>query len=450
FAYFDTLQPPKGGIRPDDHVLVQVTTYTMKFHDHLRGISDPANREYLKLLNEWEKCANGRLAIWDYWRYYSGFLPPATNALNLQEFCRKCRDLKMHLIFIEQENEPKTLVSFCDLSTFLGARLMDDPDRDAEELISEFMNGYYGPAAESMRKYLTLIHEGMKKDAKPMEQNPFWTRKYLGDPEFYRQSFALLKKAREAVSGDAVRLARVNGEMLILESTYLKTWETHANALKLNKSELQKDIESIMPSVMKYYFSPKTLQKYMIKDLIDSYAEKIKVVQAKPEDVCKPLNDFDPMKEGVILLETKDIKGGGNHLVDADAPKGKTISISASKSKEQAEEMHKKPFVFGLYEKDSQKHLLSGRVFAANMPQDDKYNWYSIVTTRLYRGLILWLHQSWILSWKIGQNFNSATPEKSYKVYVLLKFQGKGYVKDSKKQSDIRLARAALVPQEEK
>ncbi len=156
------------------------------------------------------------------------------------------------------------------------------------------------------------------------------------------------------------------------------------------------------------------------------------------------------MKEGVILLETKDIKGGGNHLADADAPKGKTISISASKSKEQAEEMHKKPFVFGLYEKDSQKHLLSGRVFAANMPQDEKYHWYCIGTTRLYRGLILWLHQSWILSWKIGQNFNSATPEKSYKVYVLLKFQGKGYVKDSKKQSDIRLARAALVPQEEK
>ena len=450
FAYFDTLQPPKGGIQPEDHVLVQVATYTKNFHDHLRGISDPANREYLKLLNEWKECANGRLAIWDYWRYYSSFLPPATNALNLQEFCRKCRDLKMHLLFIEFENEPRSLVSFCDLSTFLGARLLDDPDRDAEELITEFMKGYYGPAAESMRKYLKLIHEGMKKDAKPMEQNPFWTRKYLGDPEFYRQSFALLKKARAAVSGDAVRLARVNGEMLILEATYLKTWATHSNSLKLNKSVLQKDIETILPSVMKYYFSPKTLQKHNIRDLIDFYAEKIKVVPAKPGGAWKPLNDFDPMKEGVILLETKDIQGGGSHLADPDAPKGKTISISASKSKEQAEEMHKKTFAFGFYEKDSQKYLLTRNVSAADIVQDEKYHWYCIGTTRLYRGLILWLHQSWILSWKLGKNFNSLFPEKSYKVYVFLKFQGKGYVKDSRQQSDVRLARAALVPLNEK
>ena len=449
FAYFDTLQPPKGGIQPDDHVLVQVATYTQKFHDHLRGISDPANKEYLKLLNEWEKCANGRLAIWDYWRYYSGFLPPATNALNLQEFCRKYRDLKVHLIFVEHENEPRTLVSFCDLSTFLGARLLDDPDKDAEKLIMDFMKGYYGSAAEYMRKYLTLIHEGMKKDAKPMEHEPFSTRKYLGDTEFYRQSFACLKKAREAVSGDAVRLARVNGEMLILESAYLKTWQVHSNVLKLNKAELQKDIESILPSVMKYYFSPKKLQKFKINELIDFYAEKIQVVPAKMEKVYKPLNDFDPMKEGVILLETSDIKGNGNHLNDADAPKGKTISISATKSKEEAEKMHKKTFVFGLYEKDSQKHLLSARILPANIPQDEKYHWYCIGTTRLYYGLNLWIHESWTLSWKVGQNFNSATPEKNYKIYVLLKFQGKGYVKDSKQQSDIRLARAALVPQKE-
>ena len=446
FAYFDSLQVPTGGIEPDDHVLIQIASYTKSFHDHLRGINDPANREYLKLLNDWEKCAKGRLAIWDYWRYYSSFLPPATNALNLQEFVRKYRDMGLHLLFIEFENDPKSLVSFCDLSTFLGARLLDDPDRDAEKLIRDFMKTYYGAADGAMRKYLTLIHEGMKRDPKPMEQTPFRERKYLKDPEFYRQGFALLNDARKAVAADKKSLIRVNAEMMILTASYLKTWDMHRNSLKLDKAALQKDIETVLPEVMKHYFSPEKLKKHKISDLIAYYAEKIEIVSAQKPDAWIPLDNFDPAQKGAIICETKDIKGGGTHIIDAAAPCGKTISTSANIAGTKAEDMHKKAFRFGLYEKHFQKYLLFGSINAADIPQDEKYHWYCIGTSRLYSGLVLWMHQSWRLSWNLGKNFNSAIPEQRYKIYVYLKFQGPGYVKGSGKPSDVCLARAVLVP----
>lgn len=446
FAYFDTLQPPKGGIQPDDHVLIQIATYTKKFHDHLRAVNDPANGEYLKLLNDWEKCAKERLAVWDYWRYYFSFLPPATNVMNLQEICRKYRDLKLHLLFIELENGPKELVSFCDLSIFLGARLLDDPDRDAEILISDFMKTYYGPAAGPMRKYLTLIDEGMKLDKNPMEQSPFWERKYLRDPNFYQQGFALLNEARKDVAGDALLLARVNAEMVILEAACLKTWDVHRNPLKWDKAAMQKDVEKILPSVMNHYFSSEVMQKYKMEDLVAYYSEKVEIVPAQKAGDCVPLSDFNPEGPGISLCEVDDIRGGGSRVTDAASPKGKTISISATISPAQAEAMHKTPFSFGLYEKTFQKYLLFGSISPDNIPQDEKYHWYCIGITRLYPELILWMHQSWGLSWDLGKCFNSAVPEQSYKVYVLLKFQGPGYVKGSKQSSDICLARAALVP----
>ena len=47
--------------------------------------------------------------------------------------------------------------SFMPLRAWLGLKLLDDPQRDVEALLTTFCRGYYGPAAKPMRELLELI-----------------------------------------------------------------------------------------------------------------------------------------------------------------------------------------------------------------------------------------------------------------------------------------------------
>jgi len=90
--------------------------------------------------------------------------------------------------------------------------------------------------------------------------------------------------------------------------------------------------------------------------------------------------------------------------------------------------------------------LQVGYVLKNRLPQDEKYHWYYMGNTVLYPQLVLWMHQNWGLSVELGKYYDAAVPDQEYKIYGLLKFQGPGYVKDSKQPGDIRLAQIALVP----
>ena len=325
-AYFDSLNPPKTAIRPHKNIIVQISTYTKTFRDHLRSIHDPVNKEYMSLLAAWGKAADA-LSIWDYWRYFDGFKPPAPAVLMLADNIRAYRKANIHHFFAEFETAPKDLLSFFDMTFYVGARLLDDPEKDPEVLISEFADTYYGAAASPMKKLLVLLTEAVKQGKVRDEYINFAQRSYMKDPEFFRQAFALISEAEKAISDNEILKTRVRQEKLLLESSYLKAWNSHKNKLGLDRKQLQDSISEMIYPVLLTFFKPSQLDKKVVADADRYYAEK--VVFDKAESVkAVPITDFAATHPRAKIVPLEKILCHNTKIVDSDSPYGKAFSHS--------------------------------------------------------------------------------------------------------------------------
>ena len=442
FAYFDSLNPPKTAIRPHRNVIVQIASYQTKFHDHLRSVNDPINKQYADLLNNWKKSADS-LGIWDYWRYFSGFKPSAPIVLNLADNIKAYKNSNVIMFFTEFETAPKDLLSFYDLTFYVGSRLLDDPSKNVQTMVDEFAETYYGAAAPAMKKLLVLLTEAVKKDKNCAEYLNFAQRAYMKDAEFFRQAFALVDEAEKAVANDKNLLTRVWQEKLLLESAYLKAWNSHKNKLKLDRKKLQESISKMLYPVLRSFFDPSILSKKVVADADRFYAEK--VVFEKTQSVqAAPLADFAQKYPQAKIIEFSKLPCGNLKVNDADSPYGRAFSHSGKYSEKQRAERHKRQFVFGLYEKGYTKYLVHGTIKPNAVPQDEKYHWYYAGTTRLYKSLSLWMHWTWGMSISLNKFYDENNPDKKYNVYFLIKLQGPAYVKNSKSLNDVRLAAVAL------
>lgn len=448
FAYFDSLDIPKNAIKPHKNVIVQISTYTKKFRDHLRSVNDPVNKQYVKLLADWKKSADS-LGIWDYWRYFSGFKPSAPAALILSDNINAYKNNNVVMFFTEYETAPKDLLSFYDLSFYVGARLLDDPSKNVQTMVDEFAEAYYGAAAPAMKKLLIVLTEAVKKDKNCGEYLHFAQRAYMKDAEFFRQAFALIDEAEKAVANDPEKLTRVWQEKLLLESAYLKAWNSHKNKLKLDRKKLQESISKMLYPVLRSFFDPSILSKKVVDDADRFYAEK--VVFDKTQNIkAVPVTDFAQKHPQAKIIEIGKISCSSVKVNDADSPYGRAFSHSGKYSAKQREERHKRQFIFGMYEKSYTKYLVHGSIAPNVIPQDEKYHWYYAGTTRMYNKLSLWLHWTWGMSVSLGKYYDENNPDKKYAVYFLIKHQGSAYVKDSKSLNDIRLAAIALEEVSEK
>lgn len=442
FAYFDSLNPPKTAIRPHKNVIVQVSTYTQKFRDHLRSVNEPLNKQYADLLNNWKKSADS-LGIWDYWRYFNGFKPSAPAALILADNINVYKNSNVVMFFTEFETAPKDLLSFYDLTFYVGSRLLDDPSKNVQTMVDEFAETYYGAAAPAMKNLLVLLTEAVKKDKNCAEYLNFAQRAYMKDAEFFRQAFALVDEAEKAVENDKKLLTRVWQEKLLIESAYLKAWNSHKNKLKLDRKTLQESISKMLYPVLRSFFDPSILSKKVVAETESFYAEK--VVFEKTQGVkAVPIADFENKHPQAKIIELPGIYCTNMKISDSDSPSGKAYSHSGKYSAKQREERHKRAFVFGMYENNYSKYVVHGSIAKNVIPQDEKYHWYYAGTTRLYKSLSLWLHWTWGLKTWLGRFYDENNSDKKYNVYFLMKLQGPAYVKNSTSLNDVRLAGLAL------
>lgn len=313
-------------------------------------------------------------------------------------------------------------------------------------MVDEFAETYYGAAAPAMKKLLVLLTEAVKKDKNCAEYLNFAQRTYMKDAEFFRQAFALIDEAEKSVANDKNLLTRVWQEKLLIESAYLKAWNSHKNKLKLDRKKLQESISKMLYPVLRSFFDPSILSKKVVADADRFYAEK--VVFEKTQNVkAVPIADFAQKHPQAEIIEFSKLPCGNQKVNDADSPYGRAFSHSAKYSEKQRAERHKRQFVFGLYEKSYTKYLVHGTIKPNDIPQDEKYHWYYAGTTRLYKSLSLWLHWTWGMSISLNKFYDENKPDKKYNVYFLIKIQGPAYVKNSTSLNDVRLCAIALVEQ---
>lgn len=140
---------PINGIKMDDGVYCMLAPIQM---DYYVPITDPANQEYYKNLKAWGDFANGNLYLWYYSTNFWNYLAPYDCFDSFAENYRVAAEYNTFYLFDQrQTDESGAITGWSTLKDYVCSKLGWDVDRNPEELIDKFFEGYFGPAAPEMR-----------------------------------------------------------------------------------------------------------------------------------------------------------------------------------------------------------------------------------------------------------------------------------------------------------
>ncbi len=215
-AYVYTRTPPKT-IRPRKNVVVRLCSIECCFSHDLHSCAQ--NASFLKDLEAWGAIAPN-MYIWDYVVSYADYLSPFPNfnvlQSNIKDFQRN------HAIGIMEEgNFQSDGGELAELRAYVFAKLFWDPDLNYQELLNDFISGYYGHAGTYVRQYYDLVQGLVTKDVHITPnlsvENTLFTN------EFLSQALSIFEKAEKAASNED-QIHRV--ELASLGVLYMKCIRT--------------------------------------------------------------------------------------------------------------------------------------------------------------------------------------------------------------------------------
>ena len=152
-AYQYTRKPPKA-IKPADNVVIRLCSIECCFaHDFE---TCPENQSFLSDLKKWS-AISPQLYIWDYVVNFSHYIMPYPNFKVLQPNIKTFLN-NSSIGIMEQAAYQSRGGEFAELRAYLLSKLLWNYQLDADEIIDDFMTGYYGRSGQYIREYLNLLH----------------------------------------------------------------------------------------------------------------------------------------------------------------------------------------------------------------------------------------------------------------------------------------------------
>ena len=221
-AYGETQKPPKT-ICPRQNVVIRLCSTGCRCHS-FEGCSNPytdgenmLEESFLSRLENWSAIAP-HLYIWDYIVNFANYMTPFPNFHVLQPNIRAFRD--NHAIGVmEQAAGQGPGTEFQELRAYVLAKLLWNPECDVDEIIDDFMAGFYGRSGQYVRAYFDLLH-GQITDDTHMPVDVKVSDVLFADP-FLAKAEALFDKAEAVADNDAI-LHRVQRARLSIMN--LKCW----------------------------------------------------------------------------------------------------------------------------------------------------------------------------------------------------------------------------------
>src|SRR5262249_48277631 len=112
-----------------------------------------ANKKVLSNLEAWAKITN-QLYIWQYCTNFANYLQPLPDLDEIRDDTRLFKQRGTVGLFYEGAYAQGGGGEMSELKAYLMAKLMWNPNRPAEPIIAEFLDGVYGKAAPYIRKWL--------------------------------------------------------------------------------------------------------------------------------------------------------------------------------------------------------------------------------------------------------------------------------------------------------
>ena len=215
-AYVYTRTPPKT-IHPRKNVVVRLCSIECCFSHDLQTC--PRNASFTRDLEGWGAIAPN-MYIWDYAVSFADYLSPFPNfnvlQPNIQAFQHN------HAIGVMEEADFQSDGGeFAELRAYVFAKLLWNPNLDYNELINDFMTGYYGHAGIYVRQYYDLVQGLVTKDfhltINMAVENTLFTDAFLN------KALEIFKKAEKVADSDEL-IRRV--ELTSLGILYMKCIRT--------------------------------------------------------------------------------------------------------------------------------------------------------------------------------------------------------------------------------
>ena len=152
-AYQYTRTPPKH-IHPRNNVVVRLCSIECCFAHDFK--SCPQNSSFLKDLKNWSTLAP-HLYIWDYVVNFNHYIMPFPNFKVLQANIQTFRE-NNSIGIMEQAAYQGRGGEFAELRAYLISKLLWNPDCNTDNVITDFIYGFYGRSGRYIKQYFDLLH----------------------------------------------------------------------------------------------------------------------------------------------------------------------------------------------------------------------------------------------------------------------------------------------------
>lgn len=196
--------PPPTGIEVDPAVVMTVAPIHANFA-HPFGSGD--NVGIGEDIAQWGRIAD-HIVIWDYITNFGGFIQPFPNLEGMTRSIQWLAQFPAVQGYFGQGSYTAMGAEFAELRAWVAARLLWDPQQDADALVREFVAGHYGPAAPYIEQYLALMHDSVRQTNAQLTIRTQVTAPYLSF-EAMRQADRLFDQAEAAAADQPAALRRV-------------------------------------------------------------------------------------------------------------------------------------------------------------------------------------------------------------------------------------------------
>ena len=219
--YQYTRKPPKT-IMPHPNVQLQLCTIECS---QVRPLTDPdvdINVAFCEDLKEWGRRSKD-IRIWTYNTNFYNYLLPCPNLWNIEPNLRLFAASSVRGIYMQAAGNTIGS-SMSDLRNYVTSRLLWNPQLSGQELIDEFLNLHYGPAAPPIRRFVNLVHDNAVK--RGCTKNCFATGADYGiDDEIALAALAAFSEAMQLADSDEVRLRVEKASICAYRAAVEDVWQ---------------------------------------------------------------------------------------------------------------------------------------------------------------------------------------------------------------------------------
>ena len=221
-AYLFTMNPPRK-TKPLPNVNIMLCDIDCKREVPLTD--NQSGQQFVRALEGWSAISDN-IFIWDYVINFDGVVTPFPNFHCLQENISLFK--RNHATMLFEQNMPTRGTDFLEMKAWMLAKLMWNPQQDADSLMMAFMRGYYHEAAPYLYQYQKLMQGALLASGTPLwiYDSPITHKHGMLNPALCKTYNQLFDRAEDAVRGDSAVLNRVRLSRLPLQYSELEIART--------------------------------------------------------------------------------------------------------------------------------------------------------------------------------------------------------------------------------